>query len=205
VSSSAAMLRNHGVRAFWYLTHVGNLPSIFCHGILSHVAVARRELNHSRIDSFSIQNARAGTRTCGDEIFVLHERVPVFFSTHQPMLYVQHGRRREVAHLELSIDVFDIPGAIFTDGNAAHESTTYFRDPGDLSRLVWHVIHEPRCYSIDWKHWKAAELLLPSPVSPSSIERVHVMDEAQRRDVQSMLPSPADVVVSPSFYWIDTA
>lgn len=114
-------LTAHGVTALWYLVHLDNLPSIFRHGILSHRDIAQRDIPHARIDWSSVQNYRNKLIDYRGQRFFLHDRVPLFFSSHQPMLYVQPDRA-VVAHLEVDPGALLIEGTFFTvgAGNSDH-------------------------------------------------------------------------------------
>ena len=91
---------------------------------------------------------------------MLQDKVPVFFATHQPMLYVQ-AEKRTIAHLVITPSVLEHQGTLFTDGNAAARGTRFFSRVEDLSQLDWRVIRTPNCYTPEWKRRKAAEVLLP--------------------------------------------
>src|SRR5262245_18660625 len=145
----------YGIRALWYLAHLTNVPSILATGILSHRHVADRGLPHERIDWSSVQRSRVRLFEIAGQRFFLHDRVPLFFSCHQPMLYVQQDRR-SIAHLEIDPCVLQLDGSVFTDGNAAANGTRLYARLEDLARLDWRIINTPNCYSKEYKRKKAA-------------------------------------------------
>ncbi|MBI3940396.1 MAG: DUF4433 domain-containing protein [Acidobacteria bacterium] len=181
-------LVSHGIRCLWYLTHRDNLVSIFQHGILSHSDVERKCLPHERIDWPSIQRLRSRTIDSNGMQICLHDLVPLFLASHQPMLYVQRDQSA-VVHLELDLKVLSVAGTVFSDGNAAARNTQFYRDPEDIERLYWDVIPLQNCFSKGYKCKKAAEVLVRSPVSPRYILKVHVRDKIARADCIRKLPS----------------
>jgi hypothetical protein len=193
-------LARHGIDALWYLAHIDNLPSLLTRGILSHNHVAQLGIEHARIDSRSIQQKRGRAIECDGRSVRLHDRVPTFLVTHQPMLYVQKDRSA-IAHVELDLDVFGLPEVIFSNGNASKSRTAFFSSPTDLAGLDWDVLRNPNCYSEDYKWAKAAEVLLPSPVEPQFISRIHVRDEPALGRAAGLLPQFKDrMVVSSKLY-----
>lgn len=210
--AASSDLEAHGVKALWYLTHIDNLPSMLNRGILSHTDVARLNVDHSRIDSRWVQQKRNRSIECNGRHFHLHDRVPVFFATHQPMLYVQKNRGA-VAHLELDLRVFALADVIFSDGNASQPKTRFFSDARNLAELDWRVIHTPNCHTDTFKWRKAAEVLLSAPVDPQYIRRIHVRDDAAQEAALKLVPFfasqivvssdlyPAEKITSPSNVW----
>lgn len=187
----------YSITALWYLAHIDNLRSIFQHGIFSHREIERRGLTHKRIDWPDVQRSRNRPIEHGREVLWLQDKVPLFFATHQPMLYVQRDKR-SIAHLLITPAVLEHEGTLFTDGNAASRGSRLFNSLEDLNQLDWHVLGRSDCYWPEWKRKKAAEVLLPSPVSPSLIKRIHVMDAVTRGKIED-LPVPVDV--SAYLYW----
>jgi hypothetical protein len=189
------------VDALWYLTPITSLSSIWAYGVLSHHAILQAGLPHERIDWQSVQwNRNKYVQANNEAVFHLHEMVPLFFATHQPMLYVQDNKA-VIAHLEIDPALLAVEGTYFSDGNAASNGTRFFYALEDLDELDWSVIRTPDCWSREYKRKKAAEVLAPSPVEPAWITRVHVMNNAARRSAMAQLRGRGvAVVVSPYLY-----
>lgn len=170
-----ADLADYGVDRLWYLTHVDNIRSILAHGILSYKQILQLGLQHERIDWAGVQRHREKEIVVGKHRINLHDVVPMFFSTHQPMLYVQQSQFA-IAHLEIDPAVVATAGTVFSDGNAASNETRFFADARDLAELDWHVIRTDNCFSRNYKRKKAAEVLAASPVEARYIRRIHFDD-----------------------------
>lgn len=105
------------------------------------------------------------------------------------MLYVQEDREG-VAHLEICRDVLLEEGVFFTDGNCARwkEIKRYYCLE-DLARLNWKIIRTRNCYSDEYRLRKAAEVLVPSPVSPDKVQAVYVKTRSKLREVEASMKS----------------
>jgi hypothetical protein len=202
MTSTRGDLRDGNVtlEALWYLAPITSLRSILWHGLLSHNDVASRGLAHERIDWTSVQSLRDFVIEFDEFAANVHDRVPLFFSTHQPMLYVQPDTS-VIAHLEIDPSVIRRAGVIFTDGNAAASTTAFYCDLSDLDKLDWNVIATPNCYSKEYKRKKAAEVLVPSPLGTASIRCIHVKnDDAARLCRKHVSGFRVPIRISPDLY-----
>lgn len=182
---------SRGVTHLHYMAPLPTMSLIACMGILSFNA--RRQLTvepkmrrawkkysaESIADPY-IQDRREYRRAFGR---LLHDYVPFYIGLHTPMQYVVTKARfaeqaRRIAFAEVSIEkVFDLDGVCYSDGNAASVHTRFYDGPDGLNQIEWGIVlHENRCWSPDWKRWKAAEVLVPDRVPPECIDRYVVMN-----------------------------
>ncbi|OGO50975.1 MAG: hypothetical protein A2148_03055 [Chloroflexi bacterium RBG_16_68_14] len=154
------------------IQHIANLKSIAKHGILSRNRIAALQLRTVDISDPDVQRGRSEWLYGGRP---LHDYVPLFFRALTPMQYVvciKQGRRDEVAVLEIDVEVFAVPGVIFTDGNARASETRVFGDLNALAELDWEALNTPDAWSREYKLRKSAEILVPDTVPPGLITRV---------------------------------
>lgn len=164
----------------YHMTHHENIPSILQHGILSHVEVYRRHLNEHTLSNSYTQVIRAEKR---DPFFSrsLHEYVPLYFSTLNPMLEILQAQHQEVVIIGVSSKVINNLETIFTDGNAASNDTRFFSQPQNLTQLSWNIITATTKMTTDnERRMKCAEVLVFPHVNISSIQAIYCRNQKQR-------------------------
>ena len=159
---------------------VQNAASIYIKGIYCYNMV--KTLNHTDVSLNSVQRRR--TRYMPGTNKEIHEYVPLYFATHTPMQYVlTQGTKWSYAILSEEdlvfflvdpVKAFQVDGMRFTDGNASADGTSFYDDIGSLNKLHWDIINTINCYSEDYRWAKAAEVLLPTKVTPAMITKVIV-------------------------------
>ena len=174
-----------------YITHIGNLPSIFQHGLVSH---RRAEaLQHQSVANPQVQELRKDRRVPGGRR--LHEYVNLYMTARNPMLYklAQHdGYLHDLAVLQVSESVLDLSDVVVTDMNAAASLCRFYPGPSGLEnvdsdrvfRRYWtdgDAIEQERC-----KKAKCAEVLVPDRVGPEFIEGVKVGSSAAKTNVEAL-------------------
>lgn len=152
---------------FYHMTHRKNLSNILKNGLLSH---------GNRFVSKHIDNEAVNSRRDRlDPVYGLnlHSYVPFYFNHRNPMLYVQKEKQDKIVILGFSNELIFERNIVFTDGNAAVNTTKFFSDINDLYKLNWSCIngtywsdHE------DGKREIMSELLVPGLVSISELRIV---------------------------------
>jgi len=163
------ILAQYGVDHLHYIAPMANIPSILARGILSYNSVEKME--HINYAPWDVQKRREEEIPgFGKQI---HDYVPLYFATHTPMQRVLTRKTKkglppltqeELVFVEVKIDVFKIEGVVFSDGNAASSETKFYTEFEDFSKLDWKIIHNPKCYSRNYKRKKTAEVLIPDNV-----------------------------------------
>jgi hypothetical protein len=169
-----ATLLRHGVDNLFSLQPLAHLKSIEEHGILSRNRAVELDLMLADISDQSVQAGRDEMTRGGRN---LHDYVPLFFRPLTPMQYVicvHHGKRDEVAMIEVDPIVFALDGVIFTDGNARSNESKDYSDISDLELLDWDILNTPDAWSREYKRKKSAEVLVPHVVPVNYIRRVCV-------------------------------
>jgi hypothetical protein len=174
---------------------IENVPLVLALGILAFNKVgsfARRNLS-----DWAVQMRRASLLISDRPI---HDYVPLYFATHTPMQYrlTESARRtieqKELVFIELDATrVFQIPGVLFADGNAAAEDTRFYHDLSCLKRLDWHVIHHVRrCQTREYRRRKMAEVLVPEKVPSTCFNRLVVFSGESQLTIKRLVESHVD-------------
>lgn len=155
----------------YHMTHKNNLERILQTGLKSHNEARRNNLMQIDIANEDV-NAR---RSRVDPIHNrnLHEYVPFYFNPKNSMLFVQNEQNNIVI---LAIEkrlIFDI-NSIFTDGNAANNSTKFFNDLCNLNQLNWSCIRAAYWNEfIDGRRKRMAEVLIYPDVPIKFIQKIY--------------------------------
>lgn len=159
----------------FYITNVGNIGSIRRFGILSHNGAAR--FAHSTVDLQAVQDIRAHVRVSRSRM--LHDHANLYVCGRNAMMYYVTGHNPidEICVLRVSPDVLDLPDVVVTDGNAARQGMTRFRDSMtgvaalDYERVhaEWWSNHPTAAENYEHKRVKQAEVLVPDRVDPRLI------------------------------------
>ncbi len=168
-------LASHGIFSLWNVTHLNNLESLLSRGIVCR-NVARQLQGFVDISHPRVQDRRHTTRDVTQGIvFEPHAHVPLFFADNTPMLYVTSSNDAQVILLEISTQVADAPGVVFSDGNIAASDHCLYTDANDLARLAWGIVKSRQpAFSKEWKRKRSAEVLVPQGCSATLFTRVHV-------------------------------
>lgn len=108
--------------ALYYMAPLENLHSILTRGLLSKNRLIRENIAHESIALEAVQGLR-------HRIFVvdqarrlnLHDYVPLYFVTHNPMLAFRRDRQDDIVYIEIASTVLDASGVVFSDGNASRQ------------------------------------------------------------------------------------
>ncbi len=156
----------HKVEHLYHMTHIDNLPSILKYGLLAH---------GNGFQQKDISNQEVNDRRSREEPIYgrsLHSYVPFYFNPRNAMLYVQ-GDQDNIVILEVRRELILKDGVLFTDGNAASNSTDFYNDLSDLDNLDWECLRAKYWTEfIDGKRTMMAEVLVPDVVSVDKIEAI---------------------------------
>jgi hypothetical protein len=146
----------------------------------------------------------------------LHDFVPLYFATHTPMQYVVTVKQKTLAQSELIFFVFDanqifeLPGVLSTDGNAASRQTEFYQGNGSLQYIDWNIINKCECWSKDYKRRKCAEVLVPDHIPCNMIRAIVVNQKSTMRKLRSSINrghfgvkriDPVEIFVNQDFYY----
>ena len=157
----------------YHVTHVKNLDKIAKDGLLYRSLVQPNE--PVDISNEEVQNIRKQKR---DPIYnkELHDYVPLFFRTKNPMLYRLRERRNALAVLCIDLNILEREKTIFTDGNAASHNTKFFASLEHLENLDWECLdaHYWTEFGEDSNRKRSAEVLVYKKIPQRSIMEVAV-------------------------------
>ncbi len=172
----ASVMERDELTELHYITPIVNVPSILAKGILSHNGA--KHLRHESVAMDEIQARRAKVIVPGGQ--KLHEYANLYICARNPMMYKRKAQYREICVLRISPDVIDLPGVVFTDGNASSDYVRFSSAPKglDVVNLDWTFAEywtDPDPI-IEWqkKSAKCAEVLVPDKVEPGYIIGAYV-------------------------------
>lgn len=182
-------LEQYNITRLYYMAPFKNAVWISIVGILCRSLV--KSLQQSYFEEIASERVvKRRERKWFEDGRSLLDYVPLYFTTHTPTQYVitrDFGMdyvtipQEHLVFIEVdAIQVFKMPGVIFTDGNAASRATNFYTDLADLDRLDWQVLRTPNCWSSEYKRKKAAEVLVPKWVPPYLIVRFVTYNEETR-------------------------
>lgn len=187
-------MRRADVGELYFIVPVANIESIISLGILSHTMAAR--VPHRSVALASVQDRREHVRVSPTRM--LHDFANLYVCARNPAMYyiVNNNPIDEVCLLRISPAVFDLPGVVVTDRNAASGGMSRF-DPPDagLSLIDYDEVHaqywtHPEDRAAAWNHSrkKCAEVLVPDRVDPALILGAYAPTVAALAVVQAAMP-----------------
>lgn len=183
----------HKNKYFYHFTHLDNIESIVNHGLLSTNEKIRQSISHTNLANASIQLRRSEMIVTCPPYGIIHDYVPFYFTTLNPMLLGILNRKiidqQNVVFIVISIDKLLASNVVFTDASA---NTTikpnFFSDPIDLDRLNWKSI-----YNTKWKaanpddlHIRMAEVLIHKSMNIEWIDSFVVFNDIAKNKIQSI-------------------
>lgn len=179
---------------------MANIASVMGRGILSYDSAAK--LPHDSVALQPVQDRRDHKQVPGG--LKLHQYANLYFHARNPMLFKRLGEAATLCVLQVSTDVFGLPGVVITDCNAASD---YARP---LAPFQWQLLDFDDIYALDWRHpgdppryfqhksRKCAEVLVPHRVESRFLRGAYVIDgqaEQRLRGLGFGLPIQVDPVL----------
>jgi len=180
-------IRKHNISYLYHMTAISNLRSILEHGLLSHNEAHRLKLVSRDISDPEVQDRRADKR---EPIYEkkLHDYVPLYFSPRNPMLYKRVEIQDNIVILGINPNVILEPTTVFSDGNAAAQSTGFYHDVAMLDKLPWNIINSSSWSEfIDGRRIKCAEVLISLKVEVKNIFNVLCYSGSQLLTVHNVI------------------
>jgi hypothetical protein len=183
------------------MVHHKNLRNVLTHGLLSHNDAHKKGLISTDISMAEVQEKRKDKPIIvnGEKMKMsLHEFVPFYFNTRNPMLYVRHDIQHELVILLISADIIDTKMsapkfAIFSDGNATNRPTKFYSGIGQLDKLDSSIIfgkswnHEDEEIKKENKRKRCAEVLIYPSVQVQEILKIICPNQLMLEFVKSLL------------------
>lgn len=183
----------HRQRYIFHFTDIRNLDSIIKNGLLCTNEKNSRGIKHEDIANQSIQGRRAAMDVPVAPGGTVHDYVPFYFSSINPMLLSKLNQRNVdqpfIIYLCVGIGRLEKDDAVFTDASAnTVVPPRFFNDTDDLDKLDWGIIDSRswRQGSEEEKHKKMAEALIASKVDVNEISHIVVYNDDVKKCVQKI-------------------
>lgn len=183
-------------RYFFHMTDVRNLDSIIKNGLLCTNLKNEKRINHVNIANEDIQDRRAEMDVPCRCFGKVHDYVPFYFSSLNPMLLGVLNKKiidqPLIVFLCLRIQKIKELNAIFTDASANTViPPKFFDDVCNLPSLDWQLIDSKKWSFKDDvdRHKKMAEVLIYNKVNFSDIDNIVVYNDSIRKEVYKILES----------------
>ena len=144
---------NHKNRYSFHFTDIHNLDSIIKNGLLCTNDKNEKGIKHKNIANMTIQDRRAGMDVPVGPGGKVHDYVPFYFSSMNPMLLKKLNEKNVdqqfIIYFWIKIQRLEEDDAVFTDASAnTIEAPSFYDDVKDLDKLDWQAI--------DKKSWGVA-------------------------------------------------
>ena len=184
---------DHKGKFIFHFTDARNLDSIIKNGLLCTNEKNKRGIQHQNIANQTIQERRANMDVTAGPGGKVHDYVPFYFSSINPMLLTllnhKNCDQNLIIYLCIKIDRLDNDDAVFTNASAnTAVPPTFFDDPSHLEDLNWDLIFSRKwkMESDEDKHKKMAEALIHSKVDISEIDAIVVYNEGVKKGVKKV-------------------
>ncbi|PKP18135.1 MAG: DUF4433 domain-containing protein [Bacteroidetes bacterium HGW-Bacteroidetes-21] len=177
---------------FFHFTHLENLESILKNGFLSTNEKKSRNIEHTDIANENIQNRRSEMDVTCSPFGKVHDYVPFYFATTNPMLLgITRSKNIDQPYLiffAVSIEKVLEKYVVFTSSSANTAQPPVFYDsPNDLDKLDWSAINETKWGDggdEDFRHRRMSEVLVNKEVPLDWIEYIIVWNKAVEKETK---------------------
>lgn len=187
-----AIPEKHKWRYVFHFTDIRNLDSIIKHsGLLC--PNAKKKIKHINISNKDIQKRRAEMDVTVGSGGKVHDYVPFYFSSMNPMLLSLLNQKNVDQNLLiyfcLKIDILESDNVVFTDSSANRKDPpNFYEDANMLDQLNWEIIDSKK-WSIqpnEAKIKKMAEVLVHQKVDLSQIDGIVVYNDGIKKCVEKI-------------------
>lgn len=200
--SQIQTLETYGIQYLYHMTHKSNLKNILENGLLSHNSARNGGLIQVDIADNQVNDRRLREEPVYHRS--IHDYVPLYFNPKNPMLYRRRKIQNNIVILAIDKSVLLQPNTLFSDGNAASDSTSFFGELRDLSELNWDCLEAEYWSGFgDGKRMRCAEVLVYPSLPSTAIKKVLCNTSETKRFVENILVnhSSIHVEINPEFYF----
>jgi len=183
----------HKWRYIFHFTDIENLDSIIKNGLLCTNVKNALGIKHKNIANTTIQERRANMDVPVGPGGKVHDYVPFYFSSINPMLLKKLNEKNVdqqfIIYLCVKIQRMEEEDAVFTDASAnTIETPSFYNDVKDLDKLDWAAIDKKSwgVSSDDERHKKMAEALIHKRVDISEIDAILVFNNGIKDAVKKV-------------------
>lgn len=183
----------HKGKYIFHFTDARNLDSIIKNGLLCTNEKNKQGIKHQNIANQTIQERRANMDVTAGPGGKVHDYVPFYFSSINPMLLTllnhKNCDQNLIIYLCIKIDRLDKDDAVFTSASAnTSVPPTFYDAPSHLDELDWELIFSRKwkMESDEDKHKKMAEALIHTKVDISEVDAIVVYNEDEKESVKKV-------------------
>jgi hypothetical protein len=184
---------DHKWRYIFHFTDVHNLDSIIKNGLLCTNVKNEKSIQHKNIANMTIQGRRAKMDVPVGPGGKVHDYVPFYFSSMNPMLLTLLNQKnvdqQYIIYFCVKIDRLEKEDAVFANASAnTVEPPTFYDDVANLNQLDWNAIDNKSwgVASDEERHKKMAEALIHDKVKISDIDAILVFNECIKKCVEQI-------------------
>lgn len=188
-----AISDNYKGKYVFHFTDLRNLDSIVKNSLLSTNEKKRLGIKHHNIANQTIQARRDEMDVTVGPGGKIHDYVPFYFSSINPMLLslLNHKNcdQNLIIYLCINIERLDKDDAVFTNSSAnTNTPPIFYDDLTHLDELDWDLIlsRKWKMESDDAKHKKMAEALIRTKVDIREIEAIVVYNKGVKKEVEKV-------------------
>jgi hypothetical protein len=183
-----SILDNYHVDYLYHMTEISNLPNIFRYGLLSHNEAQEKGLTQRSIALQDVNQRRARKKPIYG--IGLHNFIPMYFNPKNPMLFKRKDLQNNIVIIAIDRSAIYQDKSIFTDGNAASDSTAFYNDLADLEKLHWDCIQNDYWNSYpDGKRVKCSETLAYPKITIKHIRKIYCNNISTKNLVDEQSPA----------------
>lgn len=185
-------------KALFHITHISNITGILQYGILSHTDAYLHEIVKTDISNPEINKKRS--RIEGINNYKIHDYAPLYFHPKNPMLKSLCGKKKlrdELVLIKISPNILVGQSVLFTDGNAAEESSRLYNNLDDFNKLNWQCINDEYYLEYtDGKRIKCSEVLVYPGISLPYINELIVYQDSDCKNLFPLFPNHLGISVT---------
>lgn len=184
---------DHKWRYIFHFTDIHNLDSIVKNGLLCPNIKKERGIEHTNIANMTIQERRAKMDVTAGPGGKVHDYVPFYFSSINPMLLTLLNQKNVdqpfIIYFCVKIQRLLQDDAVFTDASAnTNDAPNFYSNPNELDKLDWFLI-DKRTWSKgtdEEKHKKMAEAFIYHTVELKDIDCIVVWNKSIKKEVEKV-------------------
>jgi len=179
-------LSKYNIDYLYHMTHINNLDNILKNGLKSNTEVKKHNLIKVDISDNDVNDRRVRPEPIYKR--KIHDYVPLYFNPRNPMLYKRLDLQDDIVILGINKKIFHKEKVIFTDGNAASNSTSFFNNINYLENINWSCIKNDYWNKYeDGKRIKCAEVLVPNKIETQFIDKIFCNNPATKKIIETKL------------------
>lgn len=184
-------------QGLFHITHVSNIAGILDRGILSHTKAYKSGLFKKDISNQAINQKRSRLESINN--YPIHDYAPLYINPKNPMLEslcLKKNLRDELILIQVdpNILVKSNSNILFTDGNAAEESSSFYNNLEDFNKLNWELLSDNYYLSHnDGKRIKCSEVLVQDYIDIPYIVKLLTFNEANFESLYYLFPNHMNI------------